>query len=81
MEEHEDLLMELVSTSSWKAVKREVADIERGLIARLSEPIQHLEDLVRKEGHASRLAALRDFINEIERKADRRAKEVRRPGN
>lgn len=76
-EEHLDLLQELVTTSYWRALKREVAETERGLIARLCEPIKSLEDLVSKEGNASRLAALRSLVNDIEEKAERRAKQLR----
>ena len=76
-EEHLDELMELVTTSYWRALKREVAETERGLIARLCEPIKSLQDLVMKEGNSSRLAALRTLVNDIEQKAERRAKQLR----
>jgi hypothetical protein len=76
-EDHLDELQELVTTSYWRALKREVAETEKGLIARLCEPIRSLEDLVAKEGNASRLAALRQLVNDIEEKAERRAKQLR----
>jgi hypothetical protein len=76
-EEHLDLLQELVTTHHWKAVKREIAETSEGLLARLMQPISSLEELVAKEGNASRLAALRQLVNDIEEKADRRAKQLR----
>lgn len=76
-EDHLDQLQELVTTSYWRAVKREAASLEQGLIARLATPMQSLPDLIMKEGNASRLAALRDFISEIEQKAERHAKRLR----
>jgi hypothetical protein len=76
-EDHLDLLQELVTTSYWRALKYEIQLTERGLIARLCEPIKSLEDLVAKEGNASRLAALRALVNDIEEKAERRAKQLR----
>jgi len=76
-EDHLDLLMELVSTHYWRALKREIHETEKGLIARLCEPIKSLQDLVTKEGNSSRLAALRTLVNDIEQKAERRAKQLR----
>ena len=76
-EERLDELQELVTTRYWKAFKAEVADVQQGLIARLCQPISTLQDLVVKEGNASRLAALRDLVNDIEEKAERRAKQLR----
>jgi hypothetical protein len=77
VEEHEDLLMELVTTDMWRAVKREVAATSESLIHRLTQPINSLEELVAKEGNASRLAALRQLVADIERKAEQRAKQLR----
>ena len=80
-EDHEDLLMELVTLSHWKALKREIAETERGLLARLMQPITSLPELVMKEGNASRLAALRQLVDDIESKAERIAKHHRSTRN
>ena len=77
MEEHDDILMELVSSRYWTAVKREVAQTEHGLIARLMQPVASLPDIFLKEGNASRLAALRQLIADIEKRAETRAKQLR----
>ena len=76
-DDHLDELQELVTTRYWKALKAEIAEVQQGLIARLCEPINSLQDLVVKEGNASRLAALRNLVNDIEEKAERRAKQLR----
>jgi hypothetical protein len=74
-EEHLEDLMELVSSHYWRALKHEIAIVERGLIARLCQPITSIPELVVKEGHASRLAALRDLVSDIEEKAERHAQQ------
>lgn len=76
-EHHHDLLMELVGTDLWKAVKKEAALLQESLVARLQAPSVTLIDLVAKEGHSSRLAAIREFIEGIEQLAERRARQIR----
>jgi hypothetical protein len=76
-ETHEDLLMELVTMPHWRALKRETDEIQQGLLHRLMQPMTDLGDLVAKEGYSSRLAAMRDVFQHIERKAEDRAKQVR----
>lgn len=77
MEEHEDLLMELVSSSYWKALKREAKTIEQSLIQRLTQPITSLSDLVAKEGNASKLAGLRELFAHVEEVAENHALQLR----
>jgi hypothetical protein len=76
-EDHLDLILELVTSPHWKALKREIQSLEAGLTARLLVPSTSLIELVAKEGLSSRLAALRQFVAEIEEKADRHARQVR----
>lgn len=76
-EHHHDLLTELVGTDLWRAVKHEAALLQESLVSRLQAPSTTLIDLVAKEGHSSRLAAIREFIQGIEQIADRRAKQLR----
>lgn len=76
-EEHLDALMELVSSHYWRAVKKEIEHIQTGLISQITTPITSLDQVFAKEGNASRLAALREFVREVEKKAENRAKQVR----
>ena len=76
-EDHLDLLMELTTSPFWKAIKREIQEMEVGVTARLLQPSLTLVDLVAKEGHSSRLAGLRQLVTTIEEKADRHAKQLR----
>lgn len=76
-EDHLDVLMELVSSHYWKHVKREVEHLQTGLISRITQPITTIPDLIAKEGNASRLAALRELVSEIEKKAENRAQQRR----
>ena len=76
-EEHLDNLMELVGSPYWRAVKREIQEMEVGITARLLQPSTSLVDLAVKEGHTSRLAGLRQLVTTIEEKADRHAKQIR----
>lgn len=73
MEDRLDYLTELVAMPHWKALKYEVRDLEEGHVAALCRPVGSLSDLVAKEGHASRIAALRQLIAHVEETAHRHA--------
>jgi len=77
MEEHLDILLELTTGPYWRAIKREIREMEVGVTARLLQPSTSLIELVAKEGHSSRLAGLRQLVTTIEEKAERHAKQLR----
>jgi hypothetical protein len=76
-EDFEDTILELVTSEYWRAIKKHIIRQEQGLIAQLCVPIQSIQDVFGKEAKASRLAALRQFVNDLEEIAERRAQQRR----
>jgi hypothetical protein len=73
-DEQEELLLELITTKYWKALKVQVDATLEQYRARLMAPATSEFDLIRKETISARYDGLSRFFSEVERIANRKAR-------
>lgn len=75
-DEHGELLMELVQSPYWAAVKEEVAVLHAGAVAKLTAQADGLMDLVKREGYAAQARAYRLVVDVVEDRARKHMKRI-----
>lgn len=70
LDSHEELLLEIIHTPHWEAIRNAVRDEEARLMHNLLRPAVDVHaDLLKKEQYANKLAGIHYVFQEVERQA------------